>query len=37
MQQAAKQILEGEMLNDMKAEANPIKELTLATKKVLHW
>ncbi|WP_255493138.1 pitrilysin family protein [Flavobacterium sp. SOK18b] len=35
MQQGQKQILEGEMLNDMKAEATPFKELTLATKEGL--
>ena len=35
MQQGQKQILEGEMLNDMKAEATTFKELTLATKEGL--
>ncbi|CAH0337068.1 hypothetical protein FVB9288_02808 [Flavobacterium sp. CECT 9288] len=35
MQQGQKQILEGEMLNDMKAEATPFKELTLSSKEGL--
>ena len=35
MQQGQKQILEGEMLADMRKEATPFKELTLATKEGL--